>query len=334
MADKQTKGLIGIDIGNSMVSMAQLTSAGAKLHVKRMPDNLVSGERIVSPETMSRFLREMKAEGGFSGSKCTVILPEDGTYFRTVTMPPVGESQLKLNLPYEFRDYVGGDGSEYFYDYAVKSVERDEDGAPTSLSVFAAATRKDALEQMASVLRRAGLRLKVAVPREMSLIYLLRAAVDSGVPEDREYCIVEADYDHTHVNIARGRHLTASKTIDVGCRQIDEAIASLYNIDVYLAASYRESNYEDVLATEACRAIYDRISLEITKAVNFYKYENPQSDLDDIRFCGMGAADPRLASEIVDYIGLSEYPMAGILPASCASNPDAPHCAIAIGAVL
>lgn len=334
MKSKAKGGLIGIDIGNNAVCMAQIDGSQARAKVARLPENLVREEEVVAPESLGSFIKEMHDTGGFSGKKCVLILPEDNTYFRTVTMPPISDSQLKLNLPYEFRDYVGNEGAAYNYDYALREVVRDEEGKPVEVRLFAAAARRDMVNEFAQILRKAGLRLEAAIPREMALIQMLHHAVEAGMGEDEEYCLVEIDYDHTHIDIARGRNLTASKTVDIGCRLVDEAIADIYNIDTYLSATYRETNYENVLDEPACHAVYERISLEITKAVNFYKYENQGSSLSNIKFCGIGASVPLLVSQIANYAQLNESPVTELLPPQVHDVYDAVMCATAIGAVL
>ena len=389
MKSKAKGGLIGIDIGNNAVCMAQIDGAQGRAKVARLPENLVREEEVIAPESLGSFLKEMHDKGGFTGKKCVLILPEDNTYFRTVTMPPISDAQLKLNLPYEFRDYVGNEGAAYNYDYAVREIVRDDEGKPIEVRLFAAAARRDMVNEFAQILRKAGLRIAAAIPREMALIQLLKyadeqnaaapatdvpAALNAAAPakdapavlnaaapatdaiavsetpavwdadepnataqttrEDEEYCLVEIDYDHTHIDIARGRNLTASKTVDLGCRMVDEAIAGVYNIDTYLAATYRETNYENVLDDPACHAVYERISLEITKAVNFYRYENQESALNSVKFCGIGSSVPMLTAHIANYAQLEESSVLTLLPPQVRGVYDASMCATAIGAVL
>ena len=411
--------LIGIQIGNSEISMAQLAGASTKVVVRRMPENLIKDGQIISAELLARFLKEMKKEGHFSGNASALVLPEMSTYFRTIEMPPMSEAQLKLNLPYEFRDYVGSESVNYFYDYAVDEIEVDEQGQPVSLRLFAAAAFKTVVAEYSDLFRRAGLKLKIAVPREMALITLLRyleeqngdkyakeAAInekeaakaaklaekeakkaaklaekerkkklkeqknfpyDVVLPEDAETekseeaegaeetgaeaaaandtvsetenrgkfrCIVDIGYEHTNVDIACDGRLTASKVIDVGCQQIDEAIAELYSSDVYLAASRREANYENVLSEDVCKAVYERIALEIMKAINFYRYENPSDDVDNVVFVGSGAAIDELTQEITEYVQFERGSIDEVLPAGCAELTDAYRAFIAFGLSL
>jgi type IV pilus assembly protein PilM len=336
MSKTVKSGMIGIDVRNDRVLMAQVKGSSAVLAVERLPENLIRNGQIVSPELLAKFLKQMRKAHKFSGSSCVLVLPSRDTYFRTASMPRVTEQQLLLNLPYEFRDYIGTEGAYYNYDYAINTAAMEEKSADEdddSLELFIAASNKQLIADYGNILRRAGLNMKAAIPREMALINLMVAA-NAIAPSVQEYCLVEFGYDHTRINIAKGGALAATKTIDFGLSQFDSAIAFAYNIDLFVASSYRETNYEDVLNSSACQGVCDQIGLEITKAINFYKYENPDSEISSIIFCGIGSDERAIVDAISDYVGLPERSINEIVPACCASNENTSRCAAAIGASL
>ncbi len=328
------KSLIGIEISTSEVVMAQFTPSGLLTAVERLPENLVRDDRIISHELLSSFLKEMRSSHGFSGKKCVLLLPETSTYFRAISLPVMSENQLKLNLPYEFRDFVGNDSMRYFYDYALENMETDEAGSPVSMDILAAAASRQVVDEYRHLLRNGGLRLAIALPREMALIYLFRKHSAVSADPYREFCLIDVGYDHTRIYISAGEKLRASKIVDIGCRQIDEAIASVYNIDKYLAASYRYTNHENVLDFPECRSVYERIALEIMKTVNFYKYENQQTEICDVYFCGLGASLEGLCKEIIGYIDFEQRDILEILPEECAGVEAVPRCLMALSATL
>ena len=133
----------------------------------------------------SQNFEKMKKEGRFSGKACALILPEYSTYFRSLEMPPISEKQLRLNLPYEFRDFVGNESINYNYDYAVEGYATDEDGKVKAISLLAAAASKTTIKEYEALLYRAGFKLKVALPREMALLNLVRKAIE------RELAVIE-----------------------------------------------------------------------------------------------------------------------------------------------
>ena len=457
------KSLIGLDITSRDVTMAQLSGGvlkgSARVAVERLPENMMMDSAITSPESMSAFLKSMKKKHKFSGTDCAVLLPESSTFFRPLTMPEIKEDQLRLNLPYEFRDYVGSAGNNYYYDYEVEEITTSEDGTRT-MHILASAANKATLTEYASILKKAGMRMKVALPREMALMNILKnspenaaseedraknlreaeialdkqlkaeekaeakaakeaakkAAADAkaaekkakqaekerlknmkkGVQQDDaseeagdaaemlretagaqphdieipdtgameasasnaktenlqaqasdqlmtekielvpegEHAVIDIGYGHTRVSIFSGISLTAYKIIEIGCTEIDAAIADRLNIDPYLAVDYREKNHEGILADPAFEPVYEQISLEILKAFNFYRYEHQDSSIQNVYFCGPGSEIAQLKNVILSDNELAETPVTDILPRSCKALSEAPHCAMSIGAAM
>ncbi len=327
------KNYIGIEIGNGIATMYQGGNKG-KILISRLPENLVDGSEIISPEFLSQFLKNMKKEGRFRGKGCALILPEFSTYFRSLEMPPISEKQLRLNLPYEFRDFVGNESINYNYDYAVEGYVTDEDGKVTAVSLLAAAASKITIKEYEDLLYRAGFRLKVALPREMALLNLVRKAIEREAYGDRVSVIIDLGFANTRVYILQGGDLRAAKTIEMGCRDVDSVIADHYNIDVYLAASYRETDHEGILESDICRAVYNRISLEVMKAINFYKYENQQSEFEDCFICGDCSDTEVFVDNMLAYVRLDKANLDVILPKECRGLSDAPRALMSIGVTL
>lgn len=327
------KNYIGIEIGNGITTMYQGGKKG-KILISRLPENLVDGSEIISPEFLSQFLKKMKKEGGISGKNCALILPEFSTYFRSLEMPPISEKQLRLNLPYEFRDFVGNESINYNYDYAVEGYVTDEDGKVTAISLLAAAASKKTIKEYEDLLYRAGFRLKVALPREMALLNLVRKAIEKGAYGVRTSVIIDIGFSNTRVYMLQGGDLRAAKTIEMGCRDVDSVIADYYNIDIYLAASYRETDHEGILESDICRAVYNRISLEVMKAVNFYKYENRQSEFEDCFICGDCSNTEALVDNMLAYVRLNRSNLDVILPEECRGMKDASRALMSIGVTL
>jgi len=326
--------LIGVDIGSSTVKLAVWRGGAFRLASERLPDNLVKNGVIVSSELLARFLRDMRKKYGIPGRQCAVILPEYAVFFRRMSMPAISAEQLVLNLPYEFRDFTGMESAKYAYDYAVEHTLMDENGKPTSVEIVTAAAQKDVVRQYADLIRRSGMRLTVALPREMAIINLAKAASESHILKAAEFCIVDIGYEHTRMYIFRNTTLKAYKMIDIGCLNVDEMIAEHYATDKYLAASHRATNHEGILEKPVCTAVYERLSLEIHKALNFYRYGEGESAINTIYFAGEGSAIGALRETIAEDLGFSTHPIADILPEHTGDEHVAARCMAAVGVVL
>lgn len=330
---KKSNNIIGIEVSNMELSMYQ-GDDHMHMSVRRLPDGIIEDGRIADIEKLAQFINNTKKAGEFEGRDVAVVLPEYSTFFRSLQMPPMSEAELKLNLPYEFRDFVGDNEKDYFYDYAMDEILYDREDNPVSMKLFAGAALKETIAEMEKLMKMAGLKLKVAIPRDMSLINLFRNAIDEGAYPDRQYCLIDIGKSNVCVDIIQDAQLKGSKVIDFGSHEIDKAIAEKYEISLEDAAEYRKKNQDGVLDGPECRAVYERLAIEIMKGINFYQYENPDSQISELYFCGTDSSIEQLKGTILDYLGVEEKSIREVLPSSCKNVSGAYRGIAAIGATL
>ena len=115
--------IVGFDIGESSVKLVYFAGADLKKAVTaELPDNMVSGSRILSMDAMADFLRQMAKSNGIPLTHAALVLPSTEVFTRELVMPAMTEQQLLYNLPYEFRDYLTEEKSKYFFDYSMREV--------------------------------------------------------------------------------------------------------------------------------------------------------------------------------------------------------------------
>lgn len=323
--------MIGVEIGNDTVKLVVTNGGQVKASaVKRLPENMVVGGKISSPKAMSNFIKEMRKEYKIPGGKAALVLPYHAVVTTSPTVPAMTDAELALNLPFEFRDYVGQDGSKYHYDYAVMESVPGANGQPGKLELFAAAVRKDFIDNTYAMLKDAGLTMKVAIPQEMAWLNLVRLAKN----EPKELCIVDIGRASTHIYIfSAGRYLMG-REIEVGGQNMDEAIAAEAKVDVHVARSNKEANLDDVLSSEACMEGYNNLAVEIMRAVDFYSsYDDRASNLDDIYFCGGVSNVEPLRTAIKKATGMTLHHISRLVPGGI-ENAQTLMCALAAGAAL
>ena len=168
--------IVGFDIGESSVKLVYFAGADLKKAVTaELPDNMVSGSRILSMDAMADFLRQTAKSNGIPLTHAALVLPSTEVFTRELVMPAMTEQQLLYNLPYEFRDYLTEEKNKYFFDYSMREVLRDESGQPTEMNLLACATLKSTVESYRTMLRRAGFRLRVLTPSECAYSAVLQA---------------------------------------------------------------------------------------------------------------------------------------------------------------
>ena len=305
-----SSNLIAFDIGESQAKLVWYVGDSRKKSVcAALPDNLVANGEIISMDAMADFLRQTAKENGIPRGNAAVVLPASLVFTRNVEVPAMTDAQLAYNLPFEFKDYLTQEKSKYYFDYAVQSTETDEDGSVSRMHLFACAVLKKTIEEYRDMFRRAGFKLKTAIPEEAAYATLLTDNTEGG-----DTCFVDIGYNAIRMLIYRGDVFVTRRTVDLGLRDIVQSLADARGIDTHMAYEHMRSNYEDALTTPASVELYHSMAAEIMKAVNFYNYNNREQTLGCIHLCGGGAAIEPLRNAVAELTNMELRSAAKLLP--------------------
>lgn len=295
-----SKKTAGFDIGGRGMHIAVTGRKGIKRIVNViLPEGMVRDGRIVSFDAMGDFIRETVKKEKLRVHEAAIVLPSSQCFCRRLSMPVMSHEQLMVNIPYEFRDFITAEKDEYFYDYAVLNTISNDDGDVQSLDLMAAAALKNTLEDYRAMFRRAGMKLITVLPLEMAYGNMLRMA-----NIDHCHCLIDLGHYAVRLYMYNGAVFETSHTIEFGCNALDSAIAEALHIDPFVAATYREANHDDCQALPECMQIYQNLALEIQKAIYFFRYNSPDSELEHIHLIGGGASIKPLRDTLVNTLSI------------------------------
>lgn len=315
---------IGIEIGTATVKIAVCKGSSIlSLASARIPEGLIRDGRVTAPAAMTAFLKTLLQENHIRGGQCALVLPAAITICQHMTLPIMGESELKLNLPFEFKEYVGSEGDAYDYDYIIEGIH---DGV---MSLYAAAARRDVVEEYRDLFRQAGLHLKIATPPEMAWLNLI--ARKEPLPD--KLAILDIGHQSTQLSIFANGNYVMGKEIELAGRSFDEIIAGEAQVDLHTARTRKETG---PAPTESIRQCCHALALEIRKTVNFYNYSGAAEDapLVELYFCGGGSLLAPLREAIASTTGMTLHPIHSLLDLENCPKDSALICAIAAGAAL
>ena len=322
------KTVLGIDVGYDSLKLALVKGRQVKkTAVVPMPNSLIRAGRVVSVETMGDLLRTAMKQNGLRCDKAALALPNETVFIRNVTMPIMTEDQLKYNLPFEFRDYITDELKGYVFDYAMIGVKQAEESSETedaelaggAMELMAVAAPKSLLDESREYLHKAGMKLVKAAPTVSCFINLIRK---SGAPADTEYCILDLGYQAIRMCMFRGDRHIVTRVLEIGMSSLDRVLAEQYGVDEHLAHTYLLGNYEGCQNGENCRNAYGNITVELMRALNFYRFSNPDSHLDDIWVCGGGAMIQPLLNVLAETTDMKLHSAAELLPGKQAVEQD------------
>jgi len=323
--------VLGVEIGNDSVKIAVCNSGKVKqLICEKLPDNMVSEGKVLIADAMSEFLREICKNYKLPTTKVNFVLPPQAVLTRTITMPLLSEEELTLNLPYEFKAYIGnnnGNKVDYVYDYVVLDSKEAEGDKPGQLELFAAAIDRAVVEEYRSIFKKAGLKLVCGMPREMAFQNLVRAG--KNVP--KELAIIDVGHTRTSVDIYCDGVYSMGKFVDVGGRSLDSTISKDSNVDERDARVQKESNFENCQSSDGCLDIYNYMATEMIKVVNFYGYSTNSEALRDVYFCGGASLIEKLRLTIVKGTSLIPHGIGKLFETEDGFG-DSTFCALAVGA--
>ena len=317
------KTVLAFDIGDTYIKIAKQEKDRIRIICKQMPEDLVKDGIVQLPHMLEEFLKDIRKEYKLPKAECGIVVPDEEVVCRKLTLPAMTEKQLEVNLPFEFSDFISGKPTRYVYDYAMEQIIEDESGKPKEMVLTGAVMSKDAVTNYVDMFRAAGFKLRTLIPQEIALTNIVKEAVaNNRIDPDQEFCLVNLGHRATQVYIFKGETLVVLRKIYIGGESIDKAIAEHEIIDEYLARTHKNTNYNDVLESEYCKEAFGKIAVEIMKVINFYKFNNRESNIEDIYFCGGGSNILQLCDHIAAVNGLDHQPINRLLPINADKNMD------------
>lgn len=323
------KTILGIDIGHDQLKLALVKGKRVlRVATADMPENLLRENRITSRESMAELLRSTMKQNRLHANHAAFVLPNEAVFIKNVEMPPMTVDQLEYNLPFEFNDYITGERKEYVFDYAVVSdpvapeakknaeAEADEEAeAPEPImELLAVGAHRSLVEDAQDTLRKAGLRMVRCAPAICSYVELIRAQKEFLSGFGDEYGILDLGFQSIRMFMFKQDRYVATRVLEVGMSRLDDVLADAYGVDAHLAHTYLMSNYDNCQDREECHTAYESIAVELMRAMNFYRFSNPNSVLSDLWLCGGGAVIQPLAAEIGDMLDLQLHPATELAP--------------------
>lgn len=284
------KECLGIEIGTGSI---KLVSKDGYLLVDT-PDNALREDELVAFDGMASLIKETLKENDIKEKKIALVLPDSNTYLRRLTMPYMSVKQLTVNLPYEFKDITGNKKDDYIYDYAF--IDHDE----KEMELLGGAVEKELLERYQEMFKKSGLKLVKATPREIAISELLQ---ENGITKDVAF--VDLGYTTTKVDIYRNGFYDTSRIIESGIKDMVKVVSEVLYCDEHIAREFLKDNKNDVIHNEKMTELFEDISVKITRAINYYIYENQENSLEDLYLYGGGCYIEPFTTTIKNSVSLN-----------------------------
>ena len=112
--------LLGLDLGASAMKLAVGDQSGvSQIASVLLPSDLIRDRKMVSEEAVAQEVKNALREQHMKKRPCAVVIPAESAIVRRLTVPYMSPEQLRVNLPYEFHDFLTEEKSKYFFDFSI-----------------------------------------------------------------------------------------------------------------------------------------------------------------------------------------------------------------------
>ncbi len=301
----EMKNCLGIEIGHYRVKIAYMERGELKKYVSVRLDT----DTLTDMKLYAEFIQDVLRENGIRCKHVVFALRQDDTYVKRCSLPLMTTEQLKLNLPYEFHDYIGEELDAYQFDYAV--IERTED----SLDLLAASCRKELCQQLQKLAKMAHLKMVGMVPSVVGLERILEHA--QGGAREKDFAVLDLGTKALRMHFFRKGIYDITRTMEPGCEEIEQIRRGDHDKLLELGLDADDPFWNEKSEEEMDKILLDRyqtIAVQVMRVLNFYSFNNADNTIDTLYYCGGGARYEKLIAEIAETVGIPVKSIGELLP--------------------
>ena len=305
------KNIIGVEFGTNQIKIVEMkgNKVGKFIH-EDMPYNVVQNGEIVAWDALAELMAEVVKKNHIKAKEAYVVIPDTAVHVQRLSMPPMTDAQLKVNIPFEFREFIADDKGKHIYDYVVIGSFEDEAGNETGLDVLAVAVPESVIVSYMELFHKLKIKMTTAIPQCIAYGNLMNK-IEEGISQ-KDFIILDFGYLATRVNIFSDGIFDTTKTIDIGCESLVNKVSEQLGCDEHVAMFYVSQNTNGIMDSPSMRDICSKIAVDIMRAINYYSYEKRDNTLETVYVCGGGSVIPQLLDEVKDAIDLKVVPLGSL----------------------
>ena len=300
----RTQPPVGVELGGDAVRMLQTAAIGSD-RIRRVAAVPIESDGRIDPQRLRRAWR------GFSTLDAVVSIDDDCVDVRPGRLPTLSGEELREAARWEIAGMLERDGADLVAESMPVGREVGEDGR---LEMLLVAADRGAVETRLEPFLEIGIR-PVAV--EPTFLAAGRAFAMRSRREDEQdvvRVVVETDLTSTWISVMRGDGVVFAKSVPVGTRDFDAALATSLSIDHEEAIRTRlDATHGDaeplVVASiadavrRAARGLIGEVAMAMRYSTKAARLSRPVG----IHLAGTGAATPGLAEALA--AGVPGVPM-------------------------
>ena len=297
--------ILGIDIGQSTVKIACLSSDNSKVVLEaigesRTPqsENKETDRDKVLIET-GKVIKTLLSDLKIKDKQAVVSLPENEVISRLVRLPPLKDSEIMDALRFEAETFVPFPLEQVSIDYEI--IEKDDAGR---LVIFVIAAKNDLINSYLKLFKSIGIELLALESPAIAL----RRVLKLGMPMVERVVVVDMGEKFSDIFSVNKNNVYFSRSLSVGGESLTRAISLNLSLDMASAEEYKkaygmkEAELEGKIRA-AIMPVFNDISEEIRKTLALFN-QDIGKPAELLVISGGGSNLPGMAEELTKLLGI------------------------------
>jgi len=303
--NRKARPLVGLDISSSSVKLLELTGGdGEGFRVERyaieaLPREAVVDGNIANLDAVTDALRRALRRFGVGVKSVAMALPASAVITKKIMLPGgLREEEMEVQVESEANQYIPFALDEVNLDFQVLGESGGHEG---DVEVLIAASRKEKVEDRVAVAETVGLKAEVmdveSFAAQSAFELVARQLPEGG--KDRIIALVDVGSNMMTVTVLRNDVQVYAREQAFGGSQLTLDVARLFGMSVEEAESAKRSNsLPENYTSDLLRPFMDNLSLEISRALQFFFTSTQYNQVDHIVLSGGCSVIPGLVDVV------------------------------------
>lgn len=290
----QEQHYFGLDLGNSSIKVAQLRELHGKPTLVTygdmdIPENVLASDSQIDQDKVAEFVKQLASDAGVSSKNVIASLPSSSSFTAIIKTPKLGDKELGESIGYQAEKYIPMPLDQVKLDWAVVAENPDT----SELSVLLVAAPNNIANKYLNIIQKAGFEL---LALEINALALARSLT---VPDKVDSTVMVLDIGtlSTDITIVTGQVPKIVRSVGIGSRSLRRVVSQNLGLDETQSDQFMKKfgMQQDKIEGQVYKTLkplIDHIVEEINKSTQFYKEQNPDSNIEKVILTGGTSALP------------------------------------------
>jgi len=224
-------------------------------------------------------IRRMRRQNDFKGNRAVLALPREILHVKNLRLPPMPPADLAAAVRFEARNIFPFD-SEQAQIHVLPAGDVRQ-GTDVKQEVIVLAARHDEISAFLERIHPCGLEIDALDAEPLALYRTIDRFIRRREDEQEVHVLIDVGWQRTNVLIGKGREINFIKPMDIGGRQLHEAVSRRLDISVDEASALRRRQTESTdpgtpkdpvrqAVADASRPTMEEIAREVSMCLRYY----------------------------------------------------------------